>query len=180
MDLFDAIRDRRSIRSFKPDPVPDELLEKVLDAGRWAPSAGNLQPWEFIVVKDKEVKKQLTRAALGQSFVFEAPVDIVVCANRERSARYYGSRGWEFYSLCDTSAAIQNMLLAAHGLGLGACWIGAFRDEEVSRVMNLPEHVRPVAIIPIGYPDRPPPRPPSRLPLDRLVHKDRYGEKNKG
>lgn len=176
MELFEAIKNRRSIRAFRPEPIPDDVLNKILEAACWAPSAGNLQPWEFIVVKDLAIKRGLSRAALDQSFIYEAPVDVVVCANEDRSSWRYGARGRDFYSLCDSSAATQNLLLVAHGLGLGACWIGAFHDEEVSRVLGLPSGVRPVAIVPIGYPDEKP-SPPSRLPLKRVVHRDKYKEK---
>jgi len=97
----------------------------------------------------------------------------VVCANQERSSSGYGARGRDLYSNCDSSAATQNILLAVHALGLGACWIGAFHDVEVSRILNLPPTVRPIAIIPVGYPDEKPSAPP-RMPLSRVVHKERY------
>ncbi|MBO3804309.1 MAG: nitroreductase family protein [Candidatus Brockarchaeota archaeon] len=168
------MRGRRSVRRFKPDPVPKRLLREVLEAASSAPSAGNLQSWEFVVVEDEATKEELSRAALGQSFVAEAPVSIVVCANQNRSSARYGRRGREFYSICDASAATQNLLLAAHGLGLGSCWVGAFEDELVSKVLGLPSGVKPVAIVPIGYPaEAPPPTP--RLPLAEKVHARRYG-----
>jgi len=173
MDLFEAIRNRRSVRAFKPEPVSDELLNKILEAARWAPSAGNCQPSDFIIVKDPEVKKDLCVAALYQDFIEEAPVNIVVCANEERSAGTYGNRGRRLYCLLDAAAATQNLLLAVHALGLGACWIGAFRDEEVAKALNLPEWVRPIAIIPIGYPAEEP-SPTTRIPLKNLVHRERY------
>jgi len=173
MDLFEAIRNRRSVRAFKPDPVSDELLTKILDAARWAPSAGNCQPSDFIIVKDPEVKRELCVAALYQEFIEEAPVNLVVCANEERSAGTYGNRGRKMYCLLDAAAAIQNLLLAVHALGLGACWVSAFRNEEVTKVLNLPERVRPIAIIPVGYPAEKP-LPTNRIPLEELVHRERY------
>ncbi len=178
MDVFEAIRERRSIRAFSPDPVPDELLEKILEAAKWAPSAGNCQARDFIVVRDSGVKRGLCRAALGQSFIEEAPVDIVVCANEDRSAGRYGSRGRRLYCLLDAAAAVQNLLLAVHALGLGACWIGAYHDESVSKVLQLPKSWKPVAIIPLGYPAEKP-WPSSRIPLEALVHRDRYEENKK-
>ncbi|MFQ5711146.1 MAG: nitroreductase family protein [Candidatus Geothermarchaeales archaeon] len=176
MDVFEAIRERRSIRSFKPDTIPDETLNKILEAAQWAPSAGNCQARDFIVVKDPEVKRRLCRAALDQWFIEEAPVDIVVCANEDRSASRYGNRGRRLYCLLDAAAAVQNLLLAAHALGLGACWIGAYHDEMVSETLNLPDFMIPIAIIPIGYPAEEP-WAPSRISLERLVHKDRYEAK---
>lgn len=174
MDLFEAIKGRRSVRSFKPDPVPDELLSKVLEAAQWAPSAGNLQARDFIIVKDPRIKADLCRAALGQYFIEEAPVNVVVCANKKRSGMRYGRRGEELYSILDASAAVQNLLLAVHALGLGACWIGAFYDDEVRKILNLPDWLVPIAIIPIGYPAERPTLTP-RLPLEKVTYRERYG-----
>lgn len=173
MDVFEAIMARRSVRRFKSDDFPDELLDKVLEAARWAPSAGNCQGRDFIVVRDAGVKKELCEAALSQRFIEDAPINIVVCANDRRSARRYGRRGRTLYCLLDAAASAQNILLAVHALGLGACWIGAFSDSRVKRALNLPEWLRPVAIIPVGYPDEAP-WTTSRLPLTDVVHVDRY------
>ena len=174
MDVFECIFGRRSVRSFKEDPIPNEDLKKILEAAIWAPSAGNLQSWEFIVVKDEKRKKALARAALNQMFIAEAPVVIVACANMMRSASVYGERGRRLYCLLDTAAAVQNLMLAAHALGYGTCWIGAFRDEEVMRVLNIPPELRPIAIIPVGVPDEKP-RAPPRMPLRDVVHEEEYG-----
>lgn len=173
MDLFDVIRDRRSIRSFKSDPVSEAFLRKILEAARWAPSAGNCQARDFILVKDPKIKEALCQAALGQCFIKEAPVDIVVCANEERSAARYGSRGRKLYCILDAAAAAQNILLAVHALGLGACWVGAYNDEAVTQILNLPEGIKPVAIIPIGYPAEKPWHP-KRIELETITHKERY------
>jgi nitroreductase len=171
VDLFDAIKGRRSVRRFKPTPIPKKLLDKVLEAASLAPSAGNLQSWEFVVVDDETARIELSRAALGQSFVAEAPVSIVVCANQNRSSTRYGRRGRELYSICDASAATENLLLAAYGLGLGSCWVGAFDEELVSKVLELPSGVKPIAIVPIGFPGEAPP-PTPRDPL--RVHAQKY------
>ncbi len=173
MDLFKAIQNRRSIRAYRSDPVLEKDLYRILDAARWAPSAGNRQPWEFILVRDNLVKRYLRDAALGQYILEEAPIIIVVCANEARSAGIYGNRGRQFYCLLDTAAATQNILLAAYALGLGACWIGAFDDEIVRKILNLPLEVRPIAIIPLGYPSETPTSPP-RIELSQLVHLNRY------
>ncbi|MCK4483131.1 nitroreductase family protein, partial [Candidatus Bathyarchaeota archaeon] len=109
-------------------------MEKLVDSARWAPSAGNTQPWRFIIVRKPEIKRKLAAAALGQSFVEEAPVVIVVCADEDRSSMGYGVRGKTLYCIQDTAAAIQNIHLAAYSLGLGTCWIGAFREEEARRI----------------------------------------------
>ncbi|RJS85796.1 nitroreductase family protein [Candidatus Bathyarchaeota archaeon] len=152
MDIFKAIKTRRSIRVFTKEEVSEEEIEEIIDAARWAPSAGNIQPWIFIVVRDPKRKERLSKAALNQLFIEKAPVIIVVCADQERSKKVYGRRGVNLYCIQDTAAAIQNLLLAAHALRLGACWVGAFDEEAVRRALNIPSGVRPVAIIPIGRP----------------------------
>lgn len=174
--MFEAIKDRRSVRAFKSKPVSEEFLVRILEAAQWAPSAGNCQARDFIIVNDFNVKRRLCDAALGQSFIEEAPIDLVVCANEERSSRRYGDRGRELYCLLDAASAVQNILLAIHALGLGACWVGAFHDANVTKNLNLPRWLRPVAIIPIGYPAEKP-RTPSRMGIKAFVHLNHYGER---
>ena len=173
MDVFEAIKGRRSIRAFKNLDIPEETIERLIDAARWAPSAGNIQPWEFIIVRNPETKRKLAEAALNQTFIEEAPVVIVVCADHERSSRGYGSRGATLYCIQDTAAAIQNIHLAATALKLGTCWIGAFREEPVKKTLGIPDGLRPVAIIPVGHPaEQPRPRP--RRPLSEIIHYERF------
>jgi len=176
VDVFEAIKSRRSVRAFTNQPVSDEEVTKLIDAARWAPSAGNIQPWEFIVVRDPKIKRGLSAAALDQTFIEEAPVVIVACANQLRSGRGYGGRGVNLYCLQDTAAATQNMLLAAHALGLATCWIGAFHEKEARKVLNIPNGVRPVAIIPVGHPAEKP-EAPERRPLSGIVHHETFGRK---
>ena len=171
MELFKAIRTRRSIRSFRPDPVEDKKLEKVLQSGIDAPSAGNLQGRDFYVFRRGENREKLAEIAFGQGFVAEAPVVIVVCANESRSSARYKSRGKSLYSIQDASIAIENMLLAAHALGLGTCWVGAFDEDKLSKEFSLPSGVRPIAIIPLGYPAQKPTKP-ARLLTKDVVHYD--------
>ncbi len=173
MELFEVIKSRRSVRAFTREEVSEEEVEKLIDAARWAPSAGNLQPWEFIVVRKPEIKRKLSIAALHQTFIEEAPVVIVVCANQMRSGRGYGARGIHLYCLQDTAAAIQNMLLAAYALGLATCWVGAFREEEAKKALDLPDGVRPIAIIPVGHPAKTP-MARSRRPLNEIIHYETY------
>jgi nitroreductase len=169
MELSEAIKGRRSIRAFKKQNVPEETVEKLIEAASWAPSAGNIQPWEFVIVRKPAVKKKLAQAALNQAFVEEAPVVIVVCANETRSSMGYGLRGSTLYCIQDTAAALQNVLLTVHSLGLGACWIGAFNEGEAREAVNAPEGIRPVAIIPIGYANEAPPQR-SRRPFTQIMH----------
>ena len=175
MDVLEAIKTRRSVRSYTSQSVPDEEIEKLLDAARWAPSAGNIQPWEFIVVRDPRVKQGLCKAALNQRFIEQAPVVIVVCANRAKSAQGYGSRGINLYCLQDTAAATQNLLLTAHARGLATCWVGAVQEEKAREVLNLPSHVRPVALIPVGHAARSPTTRPRRA-LNEITHREVYNQ----
>jgi len=176
LSLFEAIIKRRSIRAYTKEEVSEEEVKRLIDAARWAPSAGNIQPWEFIVVRNAETKRKLSAAALDETFIEEAPVVIVACANQKRSAWGYGQRGATLYCLQDTAAATQNLLLAAHALGLGTCWIGAFQEEEARQVLNLPMGVRPVAIIPVGHPAEKP-MAPSRRPISEIVHYENFRSK---
>ncbi|OYT46923.1 nitroreductase family protein [Candidatus Bathyarchaeota archaeon ex4484_231] len=138
LDVFEVIEQRRSIRAFTGKEVSEADVKKILDAARMAPSAGNIQPWTFIVARKGDVKRRLAEAALNQRFIEEASVVIVVCADEEKSARGYGSRGKHLYCIQDAAAATENMLLAAVGLGLGACWVGAFRENDVRETLKLP------------------------------------------
>lgn len=173
MEIFEAIKQRRSIRAYKREDVSEGEVKKLIDAARLAPSAGNIQPWEFVIIKDAEIKKKLATAALDQTFIKEASVVIVVCADEARSSRRYGNRGATLYCLQDTAAAIQNILLAAHALGLGTCWVGAFREELVKKALNTPLNMRPVAIIPVGHAAEKP-RAPSRRVLEEIVHYETF------
>jgi nitroreductase len=173
MDVLEAIKGRRSVRAFTSQKVSEETVSKLIEAACWAPSAGNIQPWEFIVVRKPKIKKKLVEAALAQLFIAEAPVVIVVCANERHSAQRYGDRGSSLFCVQDTAAAIQNMLLAAYSFGLGTCWIGAFQEGQARQILNIPEEARPVAIIPIGHPaENPPPRP--RRPQNKTTHHETY------
>jgi len=176
MDVFETILNRRSIRKFKKDALDDKLIGVMLHMATQAPSAGNLQDSEFVVVKDEDVKKRIAEAALRQMFVAEAPVAIVVCADLEKAALKYHERGERLYTIQDTSFAVMNMLLAAQGLGLATCVVNAFDEEEVKKILSLPVNLRPLAIIPVGYSDEEPVRP-ERIPFENLTSVDRYGKK---
>lgn len=159
-DLLKIIKGRRSIRSFKSKSIPDNFVDKIMEACIWSPSAGNGQPWSFYHVYNKEIKQKLAVAASGQNFIIEAPLVIVVCADIEKAENNYGTRGKSLYMFQDTAACIQNILLESHSLGLGTCWIGAFREEVVVKTLNIPSNLRPIALIPVGYTDENPQPPP--------------------
>ena len=173
MELQEAIKGRRSIRNFKKQNIPEETITQLIEAASYAPSAGNIQPWQFIIIRNPTIKKKLAESALNQNHVNDAPVVIVVCADEKRSSMGYGTRGKTLYCLQDTAAATQNILLTAHSLGLGSCWTGAFNEDEAREAVNAPEGVRPVAIIPVGIPDGNP-KQRSRKLLSQITHYDSF------
>lgn len=152
-DVFDAMRECHSVRSFTHENFPDATLSRILEAACWAPSAGNLQPWYFYVVKNRELQAKIVQACNHQPQIAEAPVIVVVMADPARANERYGERGAQLYCLQDTAAAIQNMLLAAEGLGIGSCWIGAFDERQVQTLVEAPPRLRAVAIVCFGYSD---------------------------
>lgn len=167
MDVIEAIKRRRSIRRFLEKEVDEKIVKEILECAILAPSEGNLQPWRFYVIKNKELKEKLAVCAFGQKFIASAPICIVVCADLKRTSPY-GERGRSLYCLQSTAAAIQNMMLYAVSKGLGTCWVGAFDERKVSQALFLPSHLRPVALIQVGYPAESPSAPP-RTPLKNVV-----------
>lgn len=176
MDVFDAITTRTSITKYKDKGVPREEVARILEAARFAPSAGNMQTWEFIVVEDDEKKERMAQFAQNQPHVREAPVVIVVLSDIEKAERRYGERGREMYAIQETAAAMQNMLLEAHNLNLGAAWVGAFDEEAVRDMLGIPQRSRPVAIVTVGHPAEKPEQP-SKFDLSNMVYINRYGER---
>jgi nitroreductase len=174
MEVSEAIRGRRSIRSYHAKSVEGGKIERILEAARWAPSAGNLQSVEYIVVKSPVIKKLLSEAALGQEQITEAPVSIVVCCNFSKIS-HYGQRGRDLYSLQESGACIENLMLAAHALGLGTCWIGAFDENKVRESLKIRDETRPVAIITLGYPAEKPRS--SRKDAGHSVFWEGYGKR---
>lgn len=136
------IRNRRSVRSYLPRAVPDEMLDIILEAGRTAPSASNRQPWHFIIVKDASKREILAKGGLYAKFLVESPVVIVGCGDREASPKWY---------VVDTTIALQSMVLAAIGGGLGTCWVGSFTEAAVKELLRIPDNYAVVALIALGY-----------------------------
>lgn len=167
MQLMEAVKGRSSIRKYENKPVEDDKIWEMLEAARWAPNAGNTQTWRFFVVKNEVLKRKLSSAALNQRHIRAAPVDIVVGYDMEEMYRFYRERGVELYAIQDSAAATQNMLLRAYSLGLATCWVGAFDEREVAKILNLPKKIRPVAIVAVGYPAEKEETP--RKPLEDLV-----------
>ena len=169
MNVFEAIKQRRSIRSYQDKPIEEDKLLRVLEAGRLAPSAKNLQEWRYVIVKDKDLRKKVAVAANNQYFIAEAPVIIVGCATM---ADYVLTCGQPAHSI-DLAISMDHMTLQAVEEGLGTCWIGAFKEEEVKKLLNIPPEMRVVEIMPLGYPKFIPEAKP-RKKLDEIVFYDRY------
>ncbi|MDD5626501.1 MAG: nitroreductase family protein [Patescibacteria group bacterium] len=157
MDVTQAIRERRSIRRYKADPVPEEKLNKILEAARLAPSAHNAQDWKFIVVRNTEIRKKISIVA-NQSFIAEAPVVIAAVALNPKSLM---SCEVPAYAV-DLAIAVEHMALQATAEGLGACWIGSFDQKKVEAILKVPEKYKIVALLPIGVPDETPAAKPRK------------------
>jgi len=159
MDIFDCIYTRRSIRKFKDVPIELDKLYEILKAGSYAPCAGDLQNWKFIVEKKVEKIRAMYHHTLEQDAFMSAQIAIIVVAETEVAEKFYGLRGKRLYAVQNCAAAMQNMLLAAHALGLGAVWIGAFDENRINDLYRIPSVARAQGIILLGYPDEtPPPR----------------------
>lgn len=166
-NILSLIRSRRSVRKFTSAPLPQGCEDSLLEAFRWAPSGGNAQPWHVRVVRRDDLKQRLCQASLSQRVVAQAAVVYVVCADLDRAFKAYKQRGVELYCLQDTAAAIQNLLLAAHAMDLGACWVGAFQESSVVEILELPSHLRPIALVAVGIPAEDP-RVPPRRPTEEI------------
>ncbi len=168
MDILDIIKQRRSVRDFTDREVADETIAELIEAVRWAPSAGNLQSRRFYFVRNEATRRELVKAALGQQFVGRAPLVVVACLDRTISARY-GDRGVHLYAIQDVAASVMNLMLLAQARGLGTCWVGAFNEFDVAELLELPQHLRPVAIVPVGYPGKVAAGAPKRLPTESVA-----------
>jgi nitroreductase len=171
---LDAVKSRQSIRKFEGTKISEETLNDILEVGFSAPSGGNKQPWRVVVVRNKNTKASLVEAALNQKFIAQAPVVLMVCAVPEESAARYGERGRKLYVLQDTAALTQNLLLAAHMKGYGACWIGAFDEALAAKAVGVPDDMRPVAIVPIGPIAGSTPERRPRRPMTEVVVSERF------
>lgn len=176
MNVQECIKTRRSIRKFLPIPIEVEKLGNILDAGRFAPSAGNLQNWKFILITEEDKKRAVVNACMEQFWMETAPLFIVICGDPVKGERFYGNRGKTLYTTQNCAASIQNILLSAHDQGLGACWVGAFDDKLLRSTLLIPDNVEPQAIICIGYADETVPTPP-RYTLENVVYLERYGNR---
>jgi nitroreductase len=175
LDVFEAVQKRKSVRAYEPTPVPVEKLKKILEAARLAPSAGNAQPWQFIVVTASEKRRRIAKGCRFGRFLVESPVVIVGCADQKASPRWHA---------IDTCIAMENLVLVATGEGLGTCWIGTFNEKEIREMLKIPSHLKVIALLALGYPRekldilgkvahlvRP------KKKLEKVVHLEEYGKK---
>jgi nitroreductase len=170
MDVLDAIKTRKSVRKYLNKTVEKKKLTAILKAGRLAPSASNRQEWRFIVVSDREKKRKLAEAANQQTFVGEAPVVIAACAETNGHVMTCGQACYPI----DVAIALDHMTLAAAELGLGTCWIGAFDENRVKQILNIPAEIRVVTLMPLGYPSDSSMANKKRLPFKEIVRYEHW------
>lgn len=166
-EILKAVKQRRSIREFQKKDIPRDIIDKLIEALIWAPSAGNLQARKFYFIKDEGIKKKIADAALKQHFIAEAPLVVIGCAD-SRIAYRYGERGVNLYTIQDVACSLMGMMLVAFENGLGSVWVGAFHEDKISDILKLPKYLRPVAIIPVGYPSKIP-SPPPRVSKEEAI-----------
>lgn len=182
MDTMECIKSRRSIRRFTEQEISDEVLRKLLEAIRWAPSWANTQCWEIIVVKDQDIKEKLAAEVLPNNpatkGIIEAPVLIVACGKKGKAGFKKGEAQTDKgdWYMFDLGIACQNLCLAAHSLGLGTVHVGSLNHKGINKVLGLPEDVESVELIPVGYPAKEGSAPP-RKELNEFIFIDRYGQK---
>ncbi len=170
LDLFEAIRQRFSVREYLSDPVPEDKLMRVMEAARLAPSASNAQEWRFVVVTDAAKRKALSAAAQGQGFVAQAPAVIVACAQTDERIMACGQPAYTI----DVAIALEHIALQATAEGLGTCWVGAFNESKARKVIEAPEQVRVVQLMPLGFPATSP-RPKSRKDMSEILMFEKWG-----
>ena len=170
MDVYEAIRARKSVRAFEDQDIPEETLMRLLGGARLAPSASNRQEWRFVVVRDLNTRKKLALAAKNQTFVGEAPVVLACCAETDGHVMTCGQPCYPI----DVAIAMDHLTLCAAAEGLGTCWIGAFDEAQVKEILGIPPGIRVVELMPVGYPKDPAPASKSRLPLDKIVKRETW------
>lgn len=165
MNVMDAIKTRKSVRAYMDRPIEEEKLNDILEAGRLAPSASNRQEWRFVIVREMEKRENLAQVAGRQDFISEAPVVIVACAETDGHLMPCGQPSYPI----DVAIALDHMTLAAVESGLGTCWIGDFDERKVKEILGIPEKIRVVELMPLGYPVDPSAKEKKRFPLSAIV-----------
>ena len=170
MDVYEAISVRKSVRAFKAKDVPEDVITRLLEAARRAPSANNLQEWRFVVIRNSDTRERISQAACGQSFIATAPVVLACCAETDDHIMTSNQRSYPI----DVAIAVDHITLCASAEGLGTCWIGAFYEDQVKEILSIPPHIRVVTLLPIGYPQDPTLVEKYRLPLEKIVKYERW------
>jgi nitroreductase len=171
MDVMEAIKRRCSVRSYQERPVEERKLKSILEAARLAPSASNRQEWRFILVRDKDIRQRLMKAAKNQAFVGEAPIVIACCAETDNHVMSCGQLCYPI----DVAVAVEHMVLKAVEEGLGTCWVGAFYEDKAKEILGIPGDIRIVELLTLGYPAKPCRVDKDRLALDEIVMYERWG-----
>jgi len=171
MELFEAIKKRRSIRKWEEKEIPQQMIEKLIESIIWAPSAGNLQARKFYFVYNEEIRNQIAELA-NQPFVRKAPLITVACADKEKSAWKYGDKGQDLFCIVDACLSVQNLMLQAADLGLGSVPVGVIDEAGMKNLLDIPDGLRPFLIIPIGFPAEYP-EAPVRVSYNEAVEEKR-------
>jgi len=170
MDVYEAISVRKSVRAFKAKDVPEDVMTRLLEAARRAPSANNLQEWRFVVIRNPDTRERISQAACGQSFIATAPVVLACCAEADDHIMTCNQHSYPI----DVAIAVDHITLCASAEGLGTCWIGAFYEDQVKEILSIPPHIHVVTLLPIGYPQNPTPVEKYRLPIEKIVKYERW------
>jgi nitroreductase len=170
MNVYEAIKTRKSVRKFKKQKVPEKKLTRILEAARLAPSASNRQEWRFVVVRDPQKRQALAKASMGQKFIGTAPIVLACCAKTDEHRMGCGQMSYPI----DIAIAVDHITLAAVEEGLGTCWIGAFSEEKVKKLLEIPDAIRVVALLPLGVPFNSSKKEKSRLSQEQIVHWDTW------
>ena len=178
MELIDIIKKRRSIREYLQKEVSWDQVSEVLDAARWAPAAGNVQSYKFVVVGEKDKKEEVAKACFDQSWMKKAPVQIIACALIAPMRRLYGEKGVTNYVYQNVNSAVENMALRAYDLGLGSCWVGGVNESKMIEALDLPDDVKPICVLTLGYPKKSV-RAPTKDPLSSLVRFEEWKGKRR-
>ncbi len=173
-----ALKGRRSIRKYKDKKLSKNALSSILDAIRYSPSAGNLQNYRLIVVEDEKKKEEIAKYCFEQKWMIRAPVLVVVCSDDSDVKRTYEDKS-EIFCRQNAAAGIQNMLLKAYSIGLGSCWVGSFKQEDIRKVLRIPDHINVEAVLSFGFSDEDP-KPQKKLDLNDIVHFDEWGSYKRG
>lgn len=174
MEVMEAIKSRRSVRKYQDKKVEDDKIGLLLEACKWTPSANNKQPWDVIVVDDRQKIGKLSEFCLNQLWIKGAPLAFVICVNKTSTGSSLGERGQTVMSLQATAAAAQNIMLEAQSIGLGTCWVDPENDKEIQKLLECPSHIYPSVILTIGYPD---PYELAKTPLRHEINRFSYYNK---